>query len=221
MQRLLRDHGDRVDYDSVKTVCDRIFHSLGKINSACDLYSLLGIEGEAAKNYYSVFGSLIIDSSGCFSFNGRSRRPPKDEVNALLSFFYTILAHDCMAALESVGLDPQVGFYHQERPGRSALALDLMEELRPYIVDRFVVSLINNRQVAKSDFLIMDNGSVLMKPDLKKNLLQVWQKRKQDVITHPYLKEKVEVGLIPYCQALLLARFVREDIDGYPPFLMR
>lgn len=221
LQRLLRDHREKVNADAVESASKRIRYSMTKVDSADDYLKLLGVEGEAAKNYYGVFENLLTDNGSVFSFQGRSRRPPRDEVNALLSFFYTILAHDCEAALETVGLDPQVGFYHQERPGRSALALDLMEELRPYMVDRFVVSLVNNRQVSKSDFLIKENGAVLLTTEARKSVLQVWQTRKQDIIEHPFFKEKIEVGLIAYSQALLLARYIRGDIDGYPPFLMR
>lgn len=221
LQRLVRDHETVIEMTAVNRVIGQLRYSIGKIGDASDYRMLLGIEGEATKNYYSVFNELIINKESGFVFHGRSRRPPMDEVNGLLSFFYTLLAHEVEAALETVGLDPQVGFYHQERPGRAALALDMMEELRPYMVDRFVLSLINNRQVKLSDFERRENGATLISKDVRSILVQKWQERKQDVVTHPYLKEKIEVGLIPYSQALLMARFIRDDLDGYPPFLMR
>ncbi|NLJ87694.1 MAG: type I-C CRISPR-associated endonuclease Cas1 [Epulopiscium sp.] len=221
LQRLIRDHKETINSEKVNKVVNSLAISIKNIDKVKDLDSLRGVEGEAAKNYYSVFSELIFRSEFKERFNGRSRRPPRDEINALLSFFYTLLTHDCEAALETVGLDPQVGFFHQERPGRSSLALDMMEELRPYIVDRFVVTLINTRQIQLSDFLVKENGAVFIETEAKKRILQVWQKRKQDVITHPFLKEKIEIGIIPYSQALLMARYLREDLDGYPPFLMR
>jgi CRISPR-associated protein Cas1 len=221
LMRLLRDHSEKVDVTSIKVVVSRLKRSLNYIEQVNSIRTLLGHEGEAAQAYYSVFDALILNHESGFVFEGRTRRPPRDEVNAMLSFFYTILAHDVEAALETVGLDPQVGFYHQERPGRSSLALDIMEELRPYLVDRFVVSLINNQQVSKADFVYKESGTYLIEPDSKKKLLRVWQNRKQDEIQHPFLKEKIEVGLIPYVQAMLLARCLRGDLDGYPPFLMR
>lgn len=221
LQRLLRDHSEKIETEKIDQVIRALNRTLRVIEKAPDLQKLLGIEGEAAKYYYSIFGSLITNPDTLFCFNGRSRRPPLDEINAMLSFFYTLLAHDVEAALETVGLDPQVGFYHQERPGRSSLALDIMEELRPYIVDRFVVTLINNRQVNINDFVKKENEAVLIEPEARKKLLNIWQQRKQETIIHPFLKEKIEIGLIPYVQALLMARYVREDLDGYPPFLMR
>ena len=221
LQRLLRDHPNSDNKGTVSYAVDRLAIGLKQVQKCNNLKSLLGVEGEAAKNYYSVFNNLITALNSDMIFMGRSRRPPLDEVNAMLSFFYTLLAHDCTAALETVGLDPQVGFYHQERPGRASLALDMMEELRPYLVDRFVVTLINNKQVSKNDFYQKENGAVFLKDEIKKKALQLWQMRKQDLIEHPFLKEKIEIGLIPYSQALLLARFVREDLDGYPPFFMR
>ena len=191
LQRLLRDHPNSDNKGTVSYAVDRLAIGLKQVQKCNNLKSLLGVEGEAAKNYYSVFNNLITALNSDMIFMGRSRRPPLDEVNAMLSFFYTLLAHDCTAALETVGLDPQVGFYHQERPGRASLALDMMEELRPYLVDRFVVTLINNKQVSKNDFYQKENGAVFLKDEIKKKALQLWQMRKQDLIEHPFLKEKI------------------------------
>lgn len=221
LQRLVRDHSKSINLEKVEEIIRDLYFSLQQVGKANDLQVLLGIEGDAAKKYYSVFNELIITNKEIFVFKRRTRRPPLDIVNALLSYFYTLLAHDCQAALETVGLDPQVGYFHQERPGRSALALDLMEEIRPYLVDRFVVSLINNRQIGLSDFMSKENGAVLIRDESRKRLIQLWQQRKQEEITHPFLKEKIEVGLIPYAQAMLLARYLREDLEEYPPFLLR
>jgi CRISP-associated protein Cas1 len=221
LQRLMRDHSEKINIQEIKRNVDLLGSRINAIDKVQDLQQLLGIEGEAAKIYYSVFDELITNVEFKNVFKGRSRRPPKDEINALLSFFYIMLTHDTEAALQTVGLDIQVGFYHQERPGRSSLALDIIEELRPYLVDRFVVSIINNRQITKKDFIIKENGAVLLNDDTRRKVLQLWQEKKQEKITHPFLKEKIEIGLIPYTQSLILARFIRGDIDGYPPFLMR
>lgn len=221
LQRLLRDHGDSVDKGDVSQVVTALKILMNQMDKVTNDAQLRGLEGEAARVYYSVFNELIIDKSSMMVFKGRSRRPPMDNVNALLSFFYILLAHDCEAALETVGLDPQVGFYHKIRPGRSSLALDLMEELRPYMVDRFVVMLINTKQVNSSDFIMKESGGILIDDEARKKLVQKWQLRKQETLIHPFLKEKIEIGLIPYAQSLLLARYIRGDMDGYPPFLMR
>jgi len=152
---------------------------------------------------------------------GRNRRPPLDRINALLSFLYTLLTHEVVAALESVGLDTQAGFLHRDRPGRPSLALDLMEELRPHFVDRLAVTLINRNQINGSGFVIKENGAVIMEDKTRKEVLIAWQKRKQEVITHPYLEEKIPMGLVPYVQAMLLARHIRGDIEDYPPFFWK
>lgn len=180
---------------------------------------IVGVEGNAARLYFSVFDYLILNPA--FSFTGRYRRPPRDMVNALLSFFYTLLAHDVTAALESVGLDPYVGFLHTDRPGRAGLALDLMEELRAYLVDRFILSVINKKQISPKDFLSQGENAFLLREDARKNLITLWQKRKKEEITHPFLKEKMPIGLLPYIQAQLLARHLRGDLDEYPVFLIR
>lgn len=181
--------------------------------------SILGLEGHAAQCYWSVFDYLILNKD--FTFNGRSKRPPKDMVNALLSFFYTILSHDVRSALETVGLDPYVGFFHTDRPGRASLALDLMEEMRAYLVDRFVLSVINKRQVSSSDFIFQGENGVILTEDGRRQLLSLWQKRKRDTITHPYLKESIPIGLLPYTQAMLLTKYLRGDLDNYPVFLIQ
>jgi CRISPR-associated protein Cas1 len=221
LQRLIRDHPEKINKEAVQNSVEKLGVRLNTLDRANNLQELLGIEGESAKIYYSVFDELITNSKFKQIFNGRNKRPPTDEINALLSFFYTMLSHEVDAALQTVGLDSQVGFYHQERPGRASLALDLIEELRPYIVDRFIITIINNKQISKNDFLYKESGAVLLTDDARKKVLQLWQEKKQLVITHPYLKEKIQIGLITYTQSLLLARFIRGDIDGYPPFLMR
>lgn len=186
-----------------------------------DLERLRGVEGDAARVYFSVFDGLITASKSEFFFHGRNRRPPLDNVNALLSFVYTLLTHDVAAALEGVGLDPAVGYLHRDRPGRPSLALDLLEELRPVLADRLVLSLINRLQVQRSGFKKAEAGGVTMDDDTRKTVLVAYQKRKQDEILHPFLQEKIALGLAPHAQALLLARFIRGDLDGYPSFLWK
>lgn len=183
--------------------------------------TLRGIEGAAATAYFDVLDHMLLSRKEAFFFHGRSRRPPLDRVNAMLSFAYSLLAHDCASALESVGLDSYVGFLHRDRPGRQSLALDLMEELRPCMADRFVLTLVNNRMLRPEDFQMQDSGAVLLSDDGRRKFLKTWQERKQDTLTHPYLGEKLSWGMIPYAQALLLARCLRGDLDGYPPFLWK
>lgn len=221
LRRFLRDHSEREGAQEIDQVARTITTQIEKLLNASSLDVLRGIEGEAARAYYSVFDNLILDSKEIFFFVGRSRRPPLDRTNAVLSFLYSLLAHDCSAALETVGLDPQVGFLHRIRPGRASLALDLMEELRPYLVDRLTLSLINTNQVSKRDFVVKESGGILMTDDGRKKIINAWQTRKQQEVTHPYFEERLEIGLIPYAQAMLLARCIRGDIDGYPPFLMK
>lgn len=221
LERALRDHEMRIDSERVKLAALRIAESINPLRQADNLESIRGIEGEAATRYFSAFDELILHSKEDFYFNVRSRRPPLDNVNALLSFAYSLLANDVAAALRSVGLDPFVGFLHRDRPGRKSLALDLMEEFRSVIADRFVLSLINKRQIDAKGFQRKENGSVIMKDDTRRIFLNAWQKRKQEEITHPFLQEKVEWGLVPFAQSLLLARFLRGDLDTYPPFLWK
>ncbi|MEX0975015.1 MAG: type I-C CRISPR-associated endonuclease Cas1c [Bacillota bacterium] len=219
--RFIRDHRDKSGVTQVSDAASRLLSYGERLHEQADVDAVRGLEGDAARVYYSVFDHLITADDDAFRFRGRSRRPPLDPVNALLSFFYTILSHECASALETVGLDPQVGVLHRDRPGRLSLALDLMEELRPYLVDRFVLTLVNNGQVSRGGFVTKESGAVIMEEAVMKTVIAEWQKRKQEEITHPFLEEKMNVGLIPYAQALLLARHLRGDLDGYPPFLIR
>ncbi len=221
IERTKRDHPQRIDVDVLAKTSQSLKNFQDEICLADNMESLRGIEGAAAGVYFSVFDSLILSRKEDFFFHGRNRRPPLDRVNALLSFAYSILANDCTAALESVGLDAYVGFLHRDKPGRTSLALDLMEELRPCMADRFVLTLINNRIITPGDFQQQDSGAVLLTDSGRKTFFQHWQKRKQEIITHPYLEEKLPWGLVPYVQALLLSRFLRGDLDGYPPFLWK
>lgn len=201
--------------------CDRLNRSLARLRQSPALDTVRGIEGEAANTYFSVFNHLVSEKSGTFTFNGRSRRPPKDEINCLLSFGYTLLAHDIRSALETAGLDPAVGFLHRDRPGRPGLALDMMEEFRPYLVDRLVCTLINRGQIRAEQFRKTESGAVLMADDLRKEILLAWQNRKKETVEHPFLKEKMPIGLLWHMQARLLARTLRGDQAEYPPFVMR
>jgi len=219
--RALRDHSDKIDSSEIQVVSDRIGFNAQRLQEDLTMDVLRGIEGESANAYFSVFDHLIIAQKEDFRFHERSRRPPLDKVNCLLSFLYTMLAHDVRSALESVGLDSSVGFLHRDRPGRPGLALDLMEEFRPFLADRLALSLINLSQVQKNGFRSEESGAVLMDDDTKKALLVAYQKRKQDEIMHPFLGEKVQIGQLFHLQALLLARFLRGDLDGYPPFIWK
>ena len=219
--RTLRDHALRVDAERLTAVCDTLRAAMESALKAQDPERLRGIEGDAAAAYFAVFDEMILGDRETFRFCGRSRRPPLDPVNALLSFAYALLSNDCAAALEGVGLDSYVGFLHRDRPGRASLALDLMEELRPSLADRFVLTCINNRVVSRRDFQQEDSGAVILTDDGRRRFIQAWQARKRETITHPYLKEKVQWGLVPHVQALLLARCLRGDLDGYPPFLWK
>ncbi|MCX7842349.1 MAG: type I-C CRISPR-associated endonuclease Cas1c [Clostridia bacterium] len=221
LQRCIRDHESAIDSGKLLKVSGYMKSMFERIENAGNVDVLRGIEGEAANLYFSCFDELIISQKDCFVFEDRNRRPPTDNVNALLSFIYTLLAHECTSALEAVGLDPQVGFLHCDRPGRSSLALDIMEELRAYLGDRLVLSLINRKQVSKSGFLKKENGAVIMNDETRKEVLSAWQTRKKDEIEHPFLGEKIPVGLIPYVQAMLLARNLRGDLEDYPPFLWK
>lgn len=221
IDRALRDHRARIDEESFTRVSRQLKENLSLISQSSSLEVLRGYEGEAASRYFSLMDDLILQQKADFYFRTRNKRPPLDPVNAMMSFVYTLLAHDVAAALEAVGLDSYVGFLHTDRPGRISLALDLMEELRAIFADRFVVSLINKRIVNINGFEYQENGAVLMKEDTRKEILKSWQERKQDKIKHPFLEEKMEWGLVPYVQAMLLARFVRGDMDGYPPFLWK
>ena len=221
LERMTRDYALRVDVDSFKKASEYLSDSLKAIRSVDDLEWLRGVEGRAAITYNQVFDQMILQQKDDFHFKGRNKRPPLDRVNAMLSFAYTLLANDVASALEGVGLDAYVGFLHRDRPGRPSLALDLMEELRGIFADRFVLSLINLKKVKPEDFVIKENGAVLMEDDARKKFIKAWQERKQEKITHPYLGEKISWGLVPHAQALLLARYIRGDLDEYPPFFWK
>ena len=218
--RGIRDHGAVIDCNRVRGVDALLIENLLKIEDCDSADTLRGIEGNCAKFYFVALDDLILKQKDDFYVHERNRRPPLDNMNTLLSFLYTLLAHDVESALETVGLDPYVGFFHTDRPGRPGLALDMMEELRPYMADRLALNLVNLNQVNGDDFYKKENGGVIMKDDGRKTVIAAWQKRKQDMITHPYLNEKIPIGLLPYVQAMLMARFLRGDIDGYPPFFM-
>ena len=221
LERTLRDHGMQIDSDRVRRVSQSLQQTLAGIRECTDPAQLRGLEGEAASQYFGVFDEMILQQKSAFRFEGRNRRPPLDRVNALLSFVYTLLTGMTASALESVGLDPYVGFLHTDRPGRVSLALDLMEELRPVLADRFVLTLINRNIVSAKDFSVQENGAVLMKDDARKRILTEWQNKKKEAIRHPFLDEKVEWGMVPFAQAMLLARYLRGDLDEYPPLLWK
>jgi len=221
LQRFIRDHGEKIETSELSLAVSILKQLAEAVEGIENIDILRGIEGEAAREYFRCFDTMILYQKNEFSFYERIRRPPTDNVNALLSFLYTILSHDVEAALESVGLDPQVGFLHRDRPGRSSLALDMMEEFRSYFVDRIVLSLINRKQVNGKGFVQKESGAVIMTDDTKKIVLSEWQNKKKEEITHPYLDEKIPIGLLPYAQALLMARHVRGDLDDYPPFFWK
>lgn len=221
LERATRDHPQRVPVERLKALSSQLASVLSHIEDAMTLEELRGLEGAAAQQYFDGFDSLILQQRDTFTFTGRSRRPPLDPVNALLSFSYTLLARDCAAALEGVGLDPYVGFLHCPRPGRTSLALDLMEELRTVYADRFVITCINQKTITAKHFQKQENGAVLLTDDGRRTFLKVWQQRKQQTIQHPLLGEKIPWGLVPYMQALLLARTLRGDLERYPPFFWK
>lgn len=221
IERARRDHALRVDGEKLASASAQISELLPRVNAVTSPQELRGLEGVGASAYFDVFDEMILGDKEAFFFRGRNRRPPRDPVNAMLSFAYSLLAGDCACALESVGLDSYVGFLHRDRPGRTSLALDLMEELRPCMADRFVLTLINNRMVRPADFLYMESGAVLLTDEGRKTFLKSWQEKKKETLTHPYLGEKLPWGMIPYIQALLLARYLRGDLDAYPPFLWK
>ena len=221
VERTRRDHTLRIDEEKFRNASTALYNAMPQVLAADTPDSLRGLEGAAATVYFDVFDDMILRNKEVFFFHGRNRRPPTDNVNAMLSFAYSLLVGDCASALESVGLDAYVGFLHRDRPGRTSLALDLMEELRPCMADRFVLTLINNQMVGSDDFETEESGAVRMTDSGRRTFLKSWQERKRDVITHPYLKEKLPWGLVPYLQALLLARYLRGDLDAYPPFLWK
>ncbi|KXT78467.1 CRISPR-associated protein Cas1 [Streptococcus sp. DD11] len=218
--RFKRDHRDKVDNHLFEEVNTELTWALEQVQSAEDKDSLLGIEGQAANQYFRVFNDLVLTDKETFQFNGRTRRPPLDCVNVLLSFGYSLLTYECQSALESVGLDSYVGFFHTDRPGRASLALDLVEEFRAYIVDRFVFSLINKGQLTKKHFEYKENGSVILTEKGRAIFIEAWQKRKHTEVEHPFTKEKVKLMLLPYVQAQLLTKAIRGELESYPPFLI-
>ncbi|MCI1956460.1 MAG: type I-C CRISPR-associated endonuclease Cas1c [Oscillospiraceae bacterium] len=221
LERTARDHAMRVDTEVLKNASQFLAETSKKVLQTTDLDTLRGLEGQAATEYFGAFDQMILNQKDVFSFIVRSRRPPLDRVNAMLSFGYRLLESDCAAALESVGLDSYVGFMHRDRPGRESLALDLMEELRSVLVDRLVVTMINTRVITPKEFDESENGAVLLNDAGRKTYLTAWQTHKREEIKHPYLQEKIQWGLVPYVQSLLLARYLRGDLDDYPPFLWK
>ncbi|QJT10271.1 type I-C CRISPR-associated endonuclease Cas1c [Oceanidesulfovibrio marinus] len=220
LRRALRDHEHELDAEALHGAILGINSALDHADAAADDETLRGVEGDAARIYFGVFDQLVLRREE-FPFNGRNRRPPRDAVNCLLSFLYTLLLHDVRSALETVGLDPQVGYLHRDRPGRPSLALDMMEELRPWLADRMALTLINRRNVKPTDFKTDGAGGVTLADDARKDVLTAWQKRKQEEVQHPFLEERIPIGLVPYTQAMLLARHLRGELDGYPPFIWR
>jgi CRISP-associated protein Cas1 len=220
--RAARDHGEDGRGESLRLAARRLAECLDRLQGkSLSLDELRGIEGEAANVYFGAFGALITSGEGAFRFEGRNRRPPLDPVNCLLSFLYTLLVHDVRAALECVGLDPAVGFLHRDRPGRPSLALDVLEEFRPVFADRLALSLINLGQVKPGGFVKTESGAVLLSDETRKEVIVAYQKRKQEVVEHPFLGEKMPIGLLWHTQALLLARYLRGDLDGYPPYIRK
>ncbi len=217
LQRAMRDYKDMPT--EVGGAIRDLGRALHRLPTLQDLDSLRGCEGDAARSYFMAFPHLIRSADPAFAFVGRNRRPPTDPVNCLLSFFYTLLTHDVRSALESVGLDPQVGFLHRERPGRPSLALDMMEEFRPWFADRLVLSLINRGQLQGDDFITSDSGAVTMTDDARRTVLKAYQERKAETVTHPFTGETMAIGLLWHMQARLLSMHLRGDLDAYPPFL--
>lgn len=218
INRAIRDHALLVDVPVLQETSNFLKGQLGVVQRSETVDEVRGLEGNAASRYFRVFGQLVFHQREAFAFETRNRRPPQDNMNALLSFLYVLLSSEVASALEVVGLDPYVGFLHTDRPGRISLALDMMEELRPVFADRLALTLVNRRQISGEGFVQKESGGVLMDDTTRKTVLNAWQKRKQETILHPYLKERISFGLIPHVQATLLARYLREDLDAYPPF---
>lgn len=218
LKRYLRDYGENTEVEQAAQILENCKRNVLRTQ---DSATLMGVEGTASNTYFSVLPHLILNQKDSFPFNGRNRRPPKDAVNAMLSLAYTLIANDITSALETIGLDPYVGFLHTLRPGRTSLALDVMEEFRAYMGDRFVLSLINKRQINKQDFTFQGKNGVLLTDSGRKTFITAWRERQKETIIHPYLNEKVEIGLLPYVQAMMLARYIRQEIDDYPVFLIK
>ena len=221
LQRAIRDHKDKIDAEKVSNAISILDRNISKIQTATDLASLRGIEGDSAETYFSVFDELITSQKDGFVFTGRNRRPPLDNVNALLSFLYSFLYHDMISACEVVGLDPAVGFMHRDRPGRLSLALDLMEEFRPFFVDRLVLSLINRGEITATQFEKTASGAVNMNETARKTIVNAYQKKKETVLNHPYVEKKMYLAILMQTQVRLLARYIRGDIDGYPVYMWK
>ena len=222
LQRGAREARSEQDHTPLESAVQKFDASLRAAAMSEGLGQLRGIEGEAARTYFAVINHVLKpDCRGDFAPNGRSRRPPRDRFNALLSFLYTLLTHDCRSALETVGLDPQLGYLHALRPGRPALALDLVEEFRAILADRLALTLINRGQIKADSFRITEGGGVLMDDDTRRTVSIAWQEKKQETLTHPLLEAEVPMGLLPQIQARLLARTLRGDTEAYLPFLAR
>lgn len=221
LERTIRDHGLRIDVEKFQMKSRFLQESIHSAMDAQNMDTLRGIEGEGASVYFSVFDEMILQQKSDFFFHGRNKRPPLDNVNAMLSFAYVLATGMCASALEAVGLDAYVGFMHTDRPGRRSLALDLVEEFRALMCDRFVLLLINKRMIHADAFEQREDGAVVLTDTGRRTFLAAWQNRKCDLIKHPFLNEKVEWGMLPYAQALLLARYIRGDLDCYPPFLWK
>jgi len=221
LRRAARDTNDSARSESLTRGGDRLTTSLTAVDKSTEQNQLRGIEGDAASVYFAAFNSMLTNHAPEFAFTSRSRRPPLDPINALMSFAYTLLTHDVRSACDAVGLDSQVGFLHRDRPGRPGMALDLMEEFRPVLADRMVLSLVNRQQIQARDFVQRESGAVLLNDAGRKVFLSSWQHRKQETITHPFLGEKTTVGLLPHIQAQLMARHLRGDLELYPPFVWR
>ena len=221
ISRTLRDYEMRIDNERFMQVADTLQKGKVLAYNVDSAEVLRGLEGECANRYFSVFDDMILQQKKDFFYEGRSRRPPMDNTNALLSFSYSMLTSMCVSAIEAVGLDPYAGFFHTERPGRCSLALDLMEEFRAPLADRMVLTAINKKIVSSKDFTRKEAGGILLNDEGRKTFITMLQQKKREVITHPFLQEKVEIGLLPYVQAMLLAKYVRGDLDSYPPFLWK
>lgn len=221
LQRVIRDHKDKIDVDRIEKAILELNKALDKLEQQNDLDKLRGIEGDAAESYFSVFNEMIISQKDDFKFEGRNRRPPLDNVNALLSYVYTLLYHDMISALEVIGLDPAVGFLHRDRPGRLSLALDLVEEFRAFFADRLVLNLINRKEITGNQFIKTASGAIVMDDSARKTVITAYQKKKEVVVTHPYVEKKMHLAILFHTQAQLLARYIRGDIDGYPAYIYK
>lgn len=221
LKQFRKAHPMRINQDEMDSTIRYLNGRIEEIRLVKNLDSLRGLEGQTASRYFQILDQLILQQKESFFFHGRSRRPPLDRMNALLSFTYSLLANEVTSSLEGVGLDPYVGFLHRDRPGRRSLALDVMEELRPVMADRFVLNLVNRKQIQAEDFIVKENSACLLTDEGRKKFFRLWQEQKDVIIVHPFLKEKIKWGLIPHVQSLLLARYLRDDLDEYPPFMWR